>query len=76
MTVEDRRGKPLPEGHPFKGTVIVFGQRRPVATSVEQRGAPTRDKGAAKEQGEADGERNECGGPTEPRADDTKTEER
>lgn len=34
MTVVDWRNKPLPEGHPFKGTTILFGQTRPASPAV------------------------------------------
>ena len=34
MAVIDWRNKPLPEGHPFKGTTILFGQKRPASPAV------------------------------------------
>ena len=29
MAVIERRGQPLPDGHPFKGTRIIFGANQP-----------------------------------------------
>jgi 3-dehydroquinate dehydratase len=29
MTIINREGQPLPEGHPFSGTRIIFGMKRP-----------------------------------------------
>jgi hypothetical protein len=40
MAVIDRRGQPLPEGHPLKdGALVILGGKRPSASNVPS-GAP------------------------------------
>ena len=74
MTVRDCRNKPLPEGHPFKGALIVFGQKRPATLPGERPDSRPREQPALRDQSEEGaGERQERAGP---RADHAKKTDR
>ncbi len=45
MPVIDNRGKPLDDNHPFKGTRIVFGTKRPEPSSPPSKAEATDSRG-------------------------------
>lgn len=47
MPVIDRRGKPLDDNHPFKGTRIIFGVKKPLPEKVGQPATDERLKAEA-----------------------------